>query len=746
MFVLKSFVFTRHSMTAARAAFLSLVLAIQQSHSQSRDIALGHYRALPLPDRFARFAVIPATSTGDYRVVFWNPGSSTATVASINIGFDTLRSTAVLSSARNIDDVFVRDLNGDSRAEIVIVHRSERMLGVYAELAPDRYELQKEFVLPVAPAGCIMADATSDGNLDLILFERGSPGLHMMVGDGKGEFRQGRVVAPDNMIGWIDVAQLNDDSLSDIVVYDWVRSEMIFHYGVGRGRFLEQTVLPVDGNLHRFSVERLSRQPTADLVLLHRDPPAIELWQGDGYGDFKPNKRLPLGGPASDYAISDVNGDGWKDLVVLEGQTKLAVYTSRPREPFVDRHEYFLGGAMSQLVTDDVNRDRRPDVLLLGRLSSTFAVVFNGNVPVTLNDSLEFLVGRSPSAVRIDDANSDGYNDVLVLSNGTGALHLFPGDGERGLYGQKNFELPAESRYMAFHSRDDSTTRYVFSYPANKSISYFTYNHRSRSTINAIIPGVGELEILHSSLTSSGKAEFYCFNTASIAGSPSLSYFQELEYSLFIERSFQLTVPDMLYGAGVGDVNNDGILDAAILYRNTSTRKFELAVLEGDSAGNFSRRAFVKEIPEVELRRSYLYLVDLDHDGNLDLVMCFPQVGKWLGWARGNGDGSFGVLETLLSLARISDRAQIQFHDVTSDSFLDIVINDLEGDGIFVFRNRRDGGFDEPVRVVSGGGISHYGIGDLNGDGIPDLALSVRHIGRLRIYDGKSVFAGVRND
>ncbi len=150
-------------------------------------------------------------------------------------------------------------------------------------------------------------------------------------------------------------------------------------------------------------------------------------------------------------------------------------------------------------------------------------------------------------------------------------------------------------------------------------------------------------------------------------------------------------------------------------------------------------------MPEIELRKSYLYLVDLDNDSHLDLVVCFPQAGKLLSVARGKGDGTFDEIVTLASPVRISDRAQIQFHDVDSNLFIDILINDLERGGILLLANRGEHSFDNPLLLVSGSEISHYAVGDLNEDGIPDLGITLRSTGRLQLYDGRIVFTGMRN-
>ena len=68
----------------------------------------------------------------------------------------------------------------------------------------------------------------------------------------------------------------------------------------------------------------------------------------------------------------------------------------------------------------------------------------------------------------------------------------------------------------------------------------------------------------------------------------------------------------------------------------------------------------------------------------------------------------------------------------------DIVINDHDKGEVGWMRAK--GGTYEPFRrLCSVPTRSHYAMGDLNGDGIPDLAVTLSDSGILRIYDGKAL-------
>jgi hypothetical protein len=47
--------------------------------------------------------------------------------------------------------------------------------------------------------------------------------------------------------------------------------------------------------------------------------------------------------------------------------------------------------------------------------------------------------------------------------------------------------------------------------------------------------------------------------------------------------------------------------------------------------------------------------------------------------------------------------------------------------------------YDPFRRLCSAPARCHYALGDLNGDGLPDLAVTLADSGILRIYDGKAL-------
>jgi hypothetical protein len=155
----------------------------------------------------------------------------------------------------------------------------------------------------------------------------------------------------------------------------------------------------------------------------------------------------------------------------------------------------------------------------------------------------------------------------------------------------------------------------------------------------------------------------------------------------------------------VGDVSGDGALDILIA---VSSRVF---VVESDGSGGL-------HLPIFHARgrsSTAVTAADFNGDGNADLVLYdnSPLIHS-VSIALGNGDGGF---RDLVDYSLQSDtRGSVKAREVTGDGIVDLVagFNVLAGNG--------DGTFREPVAAAPFGGAT-FEIGDINGDGKPDLVM-----------------------
>ena len=173
-------------------------------------------------------------------------------------------------------------------------------------------------------------------------------------------------------------------------------------------------------------------------------------------------------------------------------------------------------------------------------------------------------------------------------------------------------------------------------------------------------------------------------------------------------------------GAALADYDNDDDLDLSL------TGQRGLALYRNDGRGAF------KEVT-AEAHASVAGLLagaawgDLDHDGDLDLIVTrpSPQPGKArVVLLRNRGDGAFEDATSTLPIKPGSGGAiGAVFSDLDLDRDLDVVVAGTGAPDVLLDNRREEGFADAGAKagLRAAGGGRGVAVGDVNGDGRPDL-------------------------
>lgn len=186
-----------------------------------------------------------------------------------------------------------------------------------------------------------------------------------------------------------------------------------------------------------------------------------------------------------------------------------------------------------------------------------------------------------------------------------------------------------------------------------------------------------------------------------------------------------VTEPNVVAAA---DFNNDGILDLAV--SNSNSGATALTILLGNGDGTFTA---VPTSPTVGLYPDGITAGDFNNDGIPDLAVTSVDEDEVV-ILLGKGDGTFNA-GPILSTPSVPQ--SIAATDFNGDGYLDIAV--VNGSTLSVFLGNGDGTFNAVINTPSvGSSPVGLGVGDFNGDGVPDVAIvDTLQNAPVRIFLGK---------
>jgi hypothetical protein len=443
----------------------------------------------------------------------------------------------------------------------------------------------------------------------------------------------------------------------------------------------------------------------------HGNAPASRL-PNDSPIFFNPETYLSGGVYAFSVAVGDFNGDGNADLVVTNecpdsncNGGAVSVLLGNGDGTFQAPQTYSSGGSEAYAVAvGDVNNDGIPDVIVANGCQSASQCV-NGVVGVLLgNGDGTFQAAQTyssggvvASSVTTADVNRDGNLDLIVANQCLDSTCA--SGGVSVLLGKGNGTFQAPKPYPSGGLTANSVM--VGYLTGTKKVDLVVANQcQSSGNCNGNV-GV---------LLGNGDGTFQAVRSYASGGYTAVS-------------------------VAVGDFRGDGNTDLAVANQcegNGNCSNGSVGVLLGNGDGTFQT---AQTYASGGNNTSAVAVNDLNGDGHADLMLanqCQASGSCGVGSVSvlmGNGDGTFQFAQSY-----ISDGSLAQFlgvGDWNGDKKPDLAVvnqcqNGLTCTGtVTILLGNGDGTFQVPPNYNSGGyDADAVAVGDLNGDGKPDLVVA----------------------
>lgn len=599
------------------------------------------------------------------------------------------------------------DFNGDGKLDVVTISSSsylDVMLGngdgTFQEPIPLNIGAPNFF-----PEAIAVGDFNGDHLLDVAVWATnsttGNTQVNIYFGTGTGTFTAGATyTAPSsnnfnpgpNSIVAVDV---NGDDKLDLVAMTPYNGVFVF-LGNGDGTFQPPVVnttvcTGTIGNCGSMAVGDLNGDGKPDLALQSNDTTGggMSILLNTGSGTFGPGTYYPVAisgvFAAAGIAIGDVNGDKKPDVVVGSSSVTAIVYLNQGSGIF--KVNGTVGSVplnpTNNLVLVDINDDKKLDIVVADGLGNTLTFYGKGNGTFTngpvyplqaCNDCGNFLVA-------IDDFNGDGTPDLLE-TNGFSAATVSLGRGD-GTF--------------------QTSPLYAYSSLSGENIVTADFN------------GDGFPDIAQSIVGDGGKIAINLGSSHGVLGATSLI-------------TPGTCANNYVEWVATGDVNGDGKADLVATLQDASfagCQNNTVAVLEGLGTGKFKAAAYYPTGSTAQ--ELFVYLVDVNGDGKLDIVTGNADGSISVLLNKGNGTFDPGVLNTgLTSVFKYG--VDLAFADFNGDGKIDIAASAYLNPpaALYVLPGNGNGTFGTPIETAT----SYYPFtlvsADFNKDGKADLLVTAQ--------------------
>ena len=587
------------------------------------------------------------------------------------------------------------------------------------------------------PVSLVATDFNADGAPDLAIFNQIDGTLTAMLNDGSARFE---VRVPAAHDAFVIAGDLDGDGLPDLVGHSGQEVRVDSGKGdgsFGRGYSFLSTASPLllaafdrmivaidlDGELIVFTAT--PEKPGAREVIQDLNNTVLNpLGSTPATTDIRASAASILFGQPVTITALVTPGTANGSVTFFDGATLLG---TRP----------LINGVASMSTTSLATGNRSIKALYSG--SSIFggsaSPVVTIKVTTVPSVGLDTFTGSSNSygsyAVAIGDVNGDGKADLIVANSGwypsyTGSASVYLGNGNGTFQKPTTYPTAAGSCFVALGdiNGDGAPELIVVNWSGSVSV---LGNRGDGSFFGARNYAVGNTpySLALGDFNDDGALDIAVANS----GGNSVSLLLGSGTGNFSTAS-SMPVGNSPESILVGDFNGDGRADLAV------TSSAGVSVLLGTGNANF-------QLPRTYAAGSNPYSVasaDFNGDGKPDLAVANLDSGN-VSILLGNGDGTF---QNAVNYPAGVNSESLDIGDFNADGVADLVVANFgpssgTGGNISVLHGNSNGTFQAPVTYPAAGTPFFVAAGNLNGDGVADVAVIDLNGSRVGVMLGKPI-------
>lgn len=722
-----------------------------------------------------------------------------------------------ISTGSNPYNLAIGDIDGDGKPDLAVTIWNSNKVTVLrntstaGSVTASSFAAKVEFPAGTGPMGIVISDIDGDGRPDLVITNENNTVSILRNRSISGSITSGSF---DNKVdfpvvtsskNFVAVGDLDGDRKPDLVVTNYstntisVYRNICLQGSITSGSFAAKVDFASGEQPYKAAIGDLDGDSKPDLVVLNTNGPSFSVFRNTtapaifGTDSFASKVDFTTGTDPDDVCIGDINGDGKPDLAITNSSgLSVSIYSNNCipgtiiTSSFSNKTDFSTGSTGIDdygISLGDIDGDAKPDLVLTSYQNNTVSVLRNNILepvppvitsfipnsgpvgatvtingtnfsPTTTNNIVWF--GAVQAAVTVATSTQltvtvptgATYQPVSLTVNGLTAYSgapfkvTFPSIQNidiRAFPGKVDFNTGMGPKGIVISDIDGDGKSDMIVAQGGNSISVF----RNTSTTGTVSVGSfssgvefltlsGPDGVVASDIDGDGKQDIVVSNSMgnSVSVFRNISTPGSITTNSFDTRfDFTTNTGPIPFAFAINDIDGDGKPDLVVtndvnsisVYRNTCT------------LGSFSTGLFAPKVDfSIMGGPRGVALGDIDGDGKPDLAVTSPSVGLVSVFKNTSISGTIGSasLATKVEFTAGAGPFSIAISDIDGDGKSDLVVTNSMNNTISIFRNIstsgsiNSGSFAAKVDFNTNNYPQYCTIGDINGDGKPDIIIA----------------------